>query len=101
MYGLYPRKGTLAVGADADIVIWDPKRSEVITNARLHHAVDFTPYEGMTVTGWPIMTLSRGEVICHNGQVQATAGRGKFLPCGTPEPAARRFGWASRTSVWA
>ena len=90
MYGLYPRKGTLAVGADADIAIWDPKRTEVITNARLHHAVDFTPYEGMSVTGWPIMTLSRGEVICRDGQVQAAAGRGKFLPCDTPEPARRR-----------
>jgi dihydropyrimidinase len=71
-------------------VIWDPKRTEVIRNERLHHAVDFTPYEGMTVTGWPIMTISRGEVIYRDGEVQAAAGRGKFLPCDTPEPARRR-----------
>lgn len=91
MYGLYPRKGTLAVGADADVVIWDPKRTEVVTNARLHHAVDFTPYEGVTVTGWPVVTLSRGDIICRNGELQAVAGRGRFLACGTPEPATKRF----------
>jgi dihydropyrimidinase len=87
MYGLYPRKGTLAIGADADIVIWDPARSEVIANERLHHAVDFTPYEGITVTGWPIITISRGEIICRDGQVLGASGRGQFLRCAVPEPA--------------
>jgi dihydropyrimidinase len=87
LYGLYPRKGTLAIGADADIVIWDPARSELIANERLHHAVDFTPYEGMAVTGWPIVTISRGEIICRDGKVLGAPGRGQFLRCAEPEPA--------------
>jgi dihydropyrimidinase len=87
IYGLYPRKGTLAIGSDADIVVWDPERVAVIANERLHHAVDFTPYEGMSVTGWPIVTISRGEVVWRDGQVTASPGRGQFLHCGTPEPA--------------
>ncbi|HDR16105.1 MAG TPA: dihydropyrimidinase, partial [Desulfobacteraceae bacterium] len=53
MYGLYPRKGTIAVGSDADIAIWDPAREVTITNSMLHHNMDYTPYEGMTVRGWP------------------------------------------------
>jgi dihydropyrimidinase len=87
IYGLYPRKGSLAIGADADIAIWDPRRCEVITNERLHHAVDFTPYEGTRVTGWPIMTISRGEIVYRDGEVLAAPGRGQFLPCGIPGPA--------------
>jgi dihydropyrimidinase len=89
MYGLYPRKGTLAIGSDADVVIWDPNKAGCIENRTLHHAVDFTPYEGMAVTGAPIITLSRGEVIWRDGRVQATQGRGRFLRCDTPEPARR------------
>jgi dihydropyrimidinase len=91
IYGLYPRKGTLAIGADADIVIWDPEHVEAIANERLHHGVDFTPYEGIEVTGWPAVTLSRGEIVYRDGTVLAAAGRGEFLPCDTPEPA-RRLG---------
>jgi dihydropyrimidinase len=86
IYGLYPRKGTLAIGSDADVVIWDPQRIASIANQRLHHAVDFTPYEGMVVTGWPVVTISRGEVIWRDGQVLGSPGRGEFLPCGIPEP---------------
>lgn len=85
-YGLYPRKGTLAIGSDADIVLWDPKRVAEIRNERLHHSVDFTPYEGTRVTGWPVTTISRGEIIWHDGEVRGAPGRGEFLPCGTPEP---------------
>jgi dihydropyrimidinase len=94
IYGLYPRKGTLAIGSDADVVIWDPQRVAPITNERLHHSVDFTPYEGMQVTGWPTTTISRGEFVWHDGEALGSPGRGEFLSCGTPEPSAgqRRLG---------
>src|SRR4029079_3000933 len=52
IYGLYPRKGVIAPGADADLAIWDPSLRVTITNEQLHHAMDYTPYEGTTVTGW-------------------------------------------------
>jgi dihydropyrimidinase len=86
IYGLYPRKGTIAVGSDADIAIWDPDTKVVIRNAALHHNVDYTPYEGRTVTGWPTTVLSRGDIICSDGTLHADAGRGRFLECGSPEP---------------
>lgn len=87
MYGLYPRKGTLAVGSDADLVIWDDRRKVTITNALLHHDVDYTPYEGIEVTGWPALTLSRGEVVWQEGKFRGRPGRGEFLKCGLPAPA--------------
>lgn len=87
LYGLYPRKGTIAIGADADIALWDPKREVTIRNEMLHHDVDYTPYEGRTVTGWPVMTLSRGELVWNDGEVLGRAGQGRFLPCGKPDMA--------------
>jgi dihydropyrimidinase len=90
MYGLYPRKGTIAVGSDADIAIWDPDREVVIANSRLHHNVDYTPYEGVEVRGWPVTTLSRGEVVCDDGQLAGAPGRGQFLKCALPAPARPR-----------
>jgi dihydropyrimidinase len=95
MYGLYPRKGTIAVGADADLVIWDDRREVTIRNERLHHAVDYTPYEGIRLTAWPALTLSRGEVVW-DGEFRGRAGRGEFLRCGLPAPARPRpkdFTW--------
>jgi dihydropyrimidinase len=90
IYGIYPRKGTISVGADADIAIWDPEKKVVIRNTDLHHNVDYTPFEGMTVQGWPITVLSRGEVICDRGVLHGAKGRGKFLECGPPEPVKSR-----------
>ncbi|MBR9857362.1 MAG: dihydropyrimidinase [Gammaproteobacteria bacterium] len=87
LYGLYPRKGTIAIGADADIALWDPRREVTIRNEMLHHDVDYTPYEGRTVTGWPVMTLSRGELVWNDGEVLGRAGQGRFLPCGKPDMA--------------
>jgi dihydropyrimidinase len=81
-YGLHPRKGTIAVGSDADLVIWD-KRELVLRNADLHHAVDYTPYEGMKLKAWPAITLARGDVVW-DGQFHARAGRGQFLHCDAP-----------------
>jgi dihydropyrimidinase len=87
MYGLYPRKGTIAIGADADIAVWDPGKEVTITNALLHHDVDYTPYEGTKVKGWPVTTLSRGEIVWDNGRVTGKPGRGRFLKCELPDPA--------------
>ncbi len=90
MYGLYPRKGTIAPGSDADLVLWDERREVTITNDALHHAVDYTPYEGLRITGWPALTLSRGEVVWKDGEFRGTAGHGQFMKCGLPEPARLR-----------
>ncbi len=87
IYGLYPKKGTIAVGSDADIAIWDPDREVEITNDILHHNVDYTPYEGHRVRGWPETVLSRGEVIVKDGEFHGKSGRGNFLKCKSPEPA--------------
>lgn len=87
IYGLYPRKGTIAVGSDADLVIWDTEREVEITNGMLHHATDYTPYEGMQITGWPLVTLSRGEAVWRDGKDMGEPGRGQFLRCDTPQPA--------------
>ena len=85
IYGLYPRKGTIAVGSDADLAIWDPEKEVTISVDMLHDNMDFTPFEGMQVKGWPITVVSRGEVIVRDGEVSAAAGRGEFLPCDRPD----------------
>jgi dihydropyrimidinase len=86
MYGLYPRKGTLAVGSDADIAIWDPERKVTVRYADLHDNAGYCPYEGRELTGWPVTVISRGDVIVDNGSLHAQRGRGKFIARGTPEP---------------
>lgn len=78
-FGLAPRKGTLAVGADADVVVFDPGRRVTLSAESLHHNVDYTPYEGWEVQGYPRTVLSRGEVIVRNGEFSGQVGRGQFL----------------------
>ena len=73
-------KGSIAVGFDADLVLWDPTKRVTITNATMQQAIDYTPYEGMVVTGWPVATVLRGRVAMRDGRVQAEPGSGKFLP---------------------
>lgn len=85
IYGLYPRKGTIAVGSDADIAVWDPEKEVTIGRSMLHDRMDYTPYEGFKVKGYPILTLSRGEAVWRNGNPQGKAGRGQFLPCAKRE----------------
>jgi dihydropyrimidinase len=84
LYGLFPRKGVIAVGSDADFAIWDPDKRVTIRNELLHHAVDYTPYEGTEVRGWPIITISPGEIVYAKGEVMSRAGRGQFLRCSRP-----------------
>ncbi len=73
-------KGRIAPGADADLVLWDPGRRTRLTNALMQHAIDYTPYEGLEVTGWPVATLRRGEVVMQDGVVRASPGSGRYLP---------------------
>ena len=92
MFGLYPRKGTIAVGSDADLVVWDKDREVVINSGLLHSSCDYTPYEGMAVRGWPAVVLSRGEVVVEEGKLLATPGRGQFLRCDRPQPVFSNLG---------
>ena len=78
-FGLWPAKGNLRVGTDADVVVWDPARLQSLEAGALHMAVDHSPYEGMEVTGWPELVLSRGEVVARNGEFVGEPARGRFL----------------------
>jgi dihydropyrimidinase len=78
MYGLYPRKGSIMVGADADIAIWDPDKTVILSQDLMQQGSDYTPYEGMEVTGWPIKTLLRGTLVADNGEVIGAPGFGQF-----------------------
>ncbi|MDX2102189.1 MAG: dihydropyrimidinase [Alphaproteobacteria bacterium] len=78
LYGLSPRKGSIAVGADADLVIWDPDRAVTVSHSLLHDAMDYTPYEGMQLTGWPIETLCRGVTVAKEMEFVGQAGFGQF-----------------------
>ena len=82
-YGLHPRKGSISIGADADLVIWD-ERDFILKNEQLHHEVDYTPYEGMRLKAWPGLTLARGEVVWDGSDFHPQPGRGQLLACGAP-----------------
>ena len=94
LYGLYPRKGTIEVGSDADLAIWDPEQEFTITADAMHDDVGYTPYEGRVVKGMPITVISRGRVVVDAGKLQADRGSGEFLPCALPD-SARPLGRAS------
>lgn len=68
LYGLYPQKGSIAIGADADLTLWDPRLTRPIRQAALNHGCDYTPYEGMEITGWPVRTLLRGRTTALDGR---------------------------------
>jgi len=76
---LYPRKGAILPGADADITVWDPKANKTISARSQVSVIDYNVFEGVKVTGLPRYTLSRGEVVFRDGAVQAELGRGRFV----------------------
>jgi dihydropyrimidinase len=95
IYGLHPRKGSIAVGADADIAIWDPDMRVTFSDAAVKDRTGYSPWAGRTVTGWPVTVLRRGAVIVENGALNAAPGSGRFLaraagpaatPLGRPAP---------------
>jgi dihydropyrimidinase len=79
IFGLYPEKGTIAVGSDADIVVWDPEKRFTLDRENLHMKVDYAAYPGKTVIGAPKTVLSRGEVIVDGTKLLGKKGRGRFV----------------------
>jgi dihydropyrimidinase len=79
IYNLHPRKGSIAIGADADIAIWDPERQVTLGDSMMHDLAGYTPYAGRTLRGWPVTVLSRGRVIVADGKRLAEPGSGRFL----------------------
>ena len=79
LFGMYPKKGTIRVGSDADLVLFDSEREVDVTRLILHDNTDYTPYEGMHVKGWPILTMIRGTVVVENERLQVKPGFGNFL----------------------
>lgn len=79
IFGLYPRKGTIRVGSDADVVIWDQQRSDTLTAASDLSNADYSVYEGWKVTGWPVTTIRRGEIVSATGQISSSVSPGKLV----------------------
>ncbi|HEX3722021.1 MAG TPA: amidohydrolase family protein [Nitrolancea sp.] len=85
LFGLYPRKGTIAVGSDADVVVFDPNLTRTIDAAMLKSNVDYSVYQGWEVTGWPVVTLRRGEIVFQNDTVIGKAGSGQVVRRGATQ----------------
>lgn len=101
LYGLYPQKGTIQVGSDADFVLWRKPADRVasrVTVDNLHSACDYTPFEGHDVADWPLMTILRGKVVYDGvtNEVRAEAGYGRFLKRGKSTLPGPRNKWLSK-----
>lgn len=88
IFGCSPRKGTIACGSDADIVIYDPEKSFTVTKDNMHSNVDYTIWEGYETKGYPVMTFSRGRLVFNDGRFTGEPGWGKFVRC-----AAKKGDW--------
>jgi dihydropyrimidinase len=86
LYGLYPRKGKIAVGSDADLVLFDRELTRSIDNDMLLSNADYSVYEGWEVTGWPVVTIRRGEIVYQDGEVLGTPGSGQLIRRGVTQP---------------
>jgi dihydropyrimidinase len=80
LFGLYPRKGTIAVGSDGDVVIWDPNLKRTVRDQDQLANAKFSIFSGWEVTGWPVVTIRRGEVVYEGGRILAAAGSGQLAP---------------------
>ncbi|MEE2951402.1 MAG: dihydropyrimidinase [Pseudomonadota bacterium] len=78
-YGLYPRKGTIAIGSDADLTIWNPETRRTVRHAEMHDGSDYTPYEGMELTGWLVAVIRSGDVVVENDELSEHARSGRHL----------------------
>jgi dihydropyrimidinase len=79
LFGLYPRKGTIAIGSDADLVVWDTETVRTVSGGQQYSRADYSVYEGFEVRGWPAVTISRGDVVLDGGEITAEPGRGLWL----------------------
>lgn len=82
IYGLYPRKGTIAIGSDADLVIFDPDQQVKLDYHNLQTNCDYSPYQGMELHGMPVMTISRGQIVAKDSKFIGQVGHGQFIPRG-------------------
>jgi dihydropyrimidinase len=102
IYNLHPRKGSIAIGADADLVLWKPDAEVQLSDIMMHDRTGYTPYAGRRVKGWPVSVLRRGEIIVESGSLKAASGSGQFLPRSGGEaavPALRNIAHPARASV--
>jgi dihydropyrimidinase len=85
LYGLYPHKGTIAVGADADVAIWDPELEKTVTDETTHDNTGYSPFKGRKISGWPVTVLSRGRVVIDSDKLHAERGSGRLAKRGMPD----------------
>jgi dihydropyrimidinase len=79
IFGLYPQKGSLSIGSDADLVIFDPNLEKTIIPEILHYTIDWNPFTGLKVKGWPITTILRGQILYEKDEFTGPPNEGKFL----------------------
>jgi dihydropyrimidinase len=82
LFGLFPRKGTLSIGSDADVVVFDPDLERTVSASMLHSNADYSVYDGWRITGWPLVTIRRGEIVFRDDSVLGRPGSGVVLRCG-------------------
>jgi dihydropyrimidinase len=98
LFGLYPRKGVIAEGSDADLVLWDPQQRETIDGARMHSRAGYSVYDGWEVQGWPRFVLRRGQVVLTAGRPTVQPGQGRWVSRGATRGVSRRLASALRAS---